>query len=60
MNFTTPADDVGPTLRAFFLGVSDGIQGLASGVTYDDDPESERSRAYDLGRNAAEGREVSA
>lgn len=25
------------------------------GMTYDDDPESPRSRAYDLGRNLGEG-----
>ena len=36
-------------LKPFALGVSEA--GLSTGITYDDDPESPRSRAYDRGRN---------
>lgn len=32
-------------------GYEDGYGDLSTGITYDDDPESDRSRAYDLGRN---------
>lgn len=35
------------------LGVAEAHS--AFGMTYDDDPESPRSRAYDLGRNYGEG-----
>lgn len=36
-------------LEPFILGVREA--GLSTGITYDDDPESPRSRAYDRGRN---------
>jgi hypothetical protein len=36
-------------LSAFILGWAEGLGDM--GMTYDDDPESPRSRAYDTGRN---------
>lgn len=41
-------------LHAFWLGLTEGFEGLSTGITYDDDPESPRSRAYDRGRNVGE------
>jgi hypothetical protein len=41
-------------LRAFLTGLLDGFRqphDLTSGLTYDDDPSSQRSQAYDKGAN---------
>jgi hypothetical protein len=38
----------------FSLGYADGWDGLATGLTFDDDPESPRSIAYDNGRTQGE------
>lgn len=38
--------------RIYRLGISEAHSSL--GMTYDDDPESPRSVAYDLGRNRGE------
>jgi len=38
-------------IRAFGLGFYEGLQGSYAGVTFDDDAESPRSRAYDRGRD---------
>ena len=38
----------------FAYGWSDGFEGLTTGITYDDDPASERSVAYDRGRTQGE------
>jgi len=40
--------------HAFWLGLTEGFGGLATGITYEDDAESPRSRAYDRGRNLGE------
>lgn len=42
------------SLWAFWAGLVDGYRGLGTGITYDGDPESPRSRAYDHGRNVGE------
>lgn len=39
-------------IRPYFLGVKEARSGF--GLTYDGDPESARSRAYDHGRNLGE------
>lgn len=41
----------------FKLGYEEGLESM--GVTYDDDPGSPRSVAYDLGRSLRQGMEVS-
>jgi hypothetical protein len=38
----------------FAYGWSDGFEGLVTGITYDNDPESPRSVAYDRGRTQGE------
>lgn len=38
----------------FAYGWSDGWQGLVTGITYDNDPNSPRSVAYDKGRTQGE------
>lgn len=38
----------------YILGVRDGWRGLSTGITYDNDPDSMRSRLYDHGRNLGE------
>jgi hypothetical protein len=40
--------------EAWRLGVAEGAAGLSTGVTYDDDPSSPRSDAYDRGRTYGE------
>jgi hypothetical protein len=44
--------DNGSLAAAFALGFLEGRNG--GGITYDNDPESPRSQAYDWGRNARE------
>lgn len=41
-------------LQAFALGVREGFEGGCCGMTYENDPESPRSRAYDRGLNLGE------
>jgi hypothetical protein len=44
-------------ILAFLNGLMDGLRqpwDLTVGMTYDDDPESSRSRAYDHGANAGQ------
>lgn len=40
--------------QAFWRGLTETLAGNDNGITYDDDPTSPRSEAYDRGKNVAE------